>query len=215
MLPFLSSTRSLTFSGKRGSPPTFLPPFVHDFADRFPNVKRLSLSRISWGDRHPPHPTTFAMFSRFTSVQVLRLHHCSFPSFRALVLTLKGLPMLSELDMRSCAWPGSGPSSPPTQRPVRPRSWDKPALSYLWLEGGGTIDRCWTQLLDWLAWTPSRTHIRTLAVVSSGVIIEQPLQVSEPFQIFDFSSLSELTLSLQIQVCERQGVCGLTCICML
>ena len=123
-------------------------------AGRLPNLQYLSLT-VDWV-QCPPHPATFGMFTRFTSLRVLRLVGCRFPSFIAFRRIIASLSALKDLMCMEVHWP-SGPQPSVLSVPSR-----HPALHslYIFTPCGG----CTLAILEWLIHTPTRSTLVDLQV---------------------------------------------------
>ena len=118
-------------------------------AGHLPNLSSLILA-VDWNLR-PVHPTTFGMFSQFTSVRELRLSSSTFPSFCAFRRVLVSLPALKHLLCWEVQW-SSAPQ--PSILPIRSERPALHSLDTLFFFRG-----CILALLEWLIHTPTRSTL--------------------------------------------------------
>ena len=160
MTPWLHGVKSLSFDAdfdvgqdRRGYR------FFHDFAGRLPNLRSLTIGCVDW-TAVPHHPSTYLMFSTFSSVTYLKLYQTSFPSFTVFRRTLTSLPSLTTLVLYNHTdhW------FPLPREELWNRSslMSRPALRVFDICFENTYEEL-DVLFHWLLQTPSRTSIRDLA----------------------------------------------------
>nr|VWP02230.1 Peroxisomal biogenesis factor 6 (ClaPEX6) (Peroxin-6) [Ganoderma boninense] len=127
-------------------------------AGQLPNLEVLWLT-VNW-ERCQPHPSTFGMFSQFTSLHELYLVDCSFPSFCTFRRILASLPALKALGCHSVHWP----SVPQPSILVLPSRC--PALQSFNMSG--ICLSCTLALLEWLIHTPTRSTLASFSLNYPG-----------------------------------------------
>ena len=170
MRPYLSYVYEMNLQngrGLNGRPEPWLS-FFQLFTGHLPNLISLSVWRTNWEDLSP-HPNTPLLLSALTSIQVLILHACHFPSFGYLRRTLSALPSLRDLTVSMCTWPGPSSQNHLMQTALKSDRPKLTALNLLWDPYPPDRLRA-QQLVSWLASSATSSTLRTLdfLVVSTG-----------------------------------------------